>query len=217
MSLIFSGDEFNEGTDTILKILNQYQIKASFFLTGRFYANPENYPFIKNMINAGHYLGAHSDQHLLYCDWNKRDSLLITKAQFDTDLNEVYKKMSSFGIRKENASYFLPPYEWYNKEINVWTSNHALQLINFTPGTLTTADYTFPEMGKRYRPSDKILASVVSYYKQQINGLNGFIMLIHLGAGPQRKDKFYHKLPVLLDSLLTEGYQFKKINELLEQ
>ncbi|MFC6100568.1 polysaccharide deacetylase family protein [Olivibacter domesticus] len=217
MSLIFSGDEFNEGTDTILKILNQYQIKASFFLTGRFYANSENYPFIKNMINAGHYLGAHSDQHLLYCDWNKRDSLLITKAQFDTDLNEVYKKMSSFGIRKENASYFLPPYEWYNKEINVWTSNHALQLINFTPGTLTTADYTFPEMGKRYRPSDKILASVVSYYKQQINGLNGFIMLIHLGAGPQRKDKFYHKLPVLLDSLLTEGYQFKKINELLEQ
>lgn len=217
MSLIFSGDEFNEGTDTILKILDQHQIQASFFLTGRFYANPENYPFIKNMINAGHYLGAHSDQHLLYCDWNKRDSLLITRAQFDTDLNEVYKKMRSFGIRKENAPYFLPPYEWYNKEINVWTSNHALQLINFTPGTLTTADYTFPEMGKRYRPSDKILASVVSYYKEKINGLNGFIMLIHLGTGPQRKDKFYHKLPVLLDSLLIEGYQFKKINELLEQ
>lgn len=217
MSLIFSGDEFAEGTDTILKILNQYQIKSSFFLTGRFYANPKNYPFIKNMIKAGHYVGAHSDQHLLYCDWNKRDSLLVTKTQFDADLEEVYKKMTSFGIRKEDARYFLPPYEWYNKEINVWTSNHALQLINFTPGTLTTADYTLPEMGKRYRSSKKIFDSVVSYYEQQKNGLNGFIMLIHLGAGPKRKYKFYHKLPVLLDSLLTEGYQFKRINELLEQ
>jgi peptidoglycan/xylan/chitin deacetylase (PgdA/CDA1 family) len=72
-------------------------------------------------------------------------------------------------------------------------------------------------MGTRYRSSDKIFDSVVSYCKQQKNGLNGFIMLIHLGAGPKRADKFYHKLPMLLDSLLAEGYRFKKINELLEQ
>jgi len=31
-------------------------------------------------------LGPHSDQHLLYCDWDKRDSLLVTREDFRIDL-----------------------------------------------------------------------------------------------------------------------------------
>ena len=33
-----------------------------------------------------HYLGPHSDEHLLYNDWNNRDSLLVTHEQFIADM-----------------------------------------------------------------------------------------------------------------------------------
>lgn len=217
LALLFSGDEFAEGTDTILKILNQQGIRASFFLTGRFLDNKRNHPAILNMKRQHHYIGAHSDGHLLYCDWNKRDSLLIDEETFHNDLNSVYKKLGLFGVEKEDAVFFLPPYEWYNKEISRWTRKHGLQLINFTAGTLTTADYTFPSMGDKYRTSDRILNSVSTYMEQHTEGLNGFMMLIHLGTDPQRRDKFYNRLPFLLEMLRQKGYQFERVDKLLAQ
>ncbi|WP_222852122.1 polysaccharide deacetylase family protein [Olivibacter sp. SDN3] len=213
--MIFSGDEYTEGLETILDVLKDNQVKASFFFTGRLYANRENKPSIERIINDGHYIGAHSDQHLLYCDWKKRDSLLVTEKEFSDDLNEVYRKMQAFGIDKQKAAYFLPPYEWYNSEISKWTTKHHLQLINFTPGTLTAADYTYPEMENSYRSSEVILNSIFHYEKESSTDLNGFIMLIHVGAGPKRKDKFYNKLPHLLNKLMEKGYNFKRIDELL--
>ncbi|MCL4639356.1 MULTISPECIES: polysaccharide deacetylase family protein [Olivibacter] len=216
IALIFSADEFSEGATTILRQLQQQNIKASFFLTGRFLDNPINEPLILKMLEDQHYIGAHSDQHLLYCDWTNRDSLLIDRRTFDQDLSKVYYKLKRFGIDKTKAPLFLPPYEWYNKEISEWTSNHGLQLINFTPGTLTTADYTTPDMGKRYRSSEVIYESVLSFMKQDIHELKGFIMLIHLGVGPHRKDKFYNRLPSLINTLLDNGYRFERIDELLK-
>ena len=41
---------------------------------------------VKRMIADKHYVGPHSDRHLLYIPWENRDSLLITRKQFDEDL-----------------------------------------------------------------------------------------------------------------------------------
>ncbi|HRF17331.1 MAG TPA: polysaccharide deacetylase family protein, partial [Chitinophagaceae bacterium] len=110
--------------------------------TGRFYRNKEFSKVIQQLRKDGHYLGAHSDQHLLYCDWNKRDSLLVTKKQFRFDLADNYTEMTRHHIDVQKATFFLPPYEWYNDSIAAWTKELQLQLINYTPGTLSHADYT---------------------------------------------------------------------------
>jgi hypothetical protein len=50
LALVFTGDEFAEGADFIIKTLKQEKIKASFFFTGRFLDNPlfqKIYPTIK--------------------------------------------------------------------------------------------------------------------------------------------------------------------------
>jgi len=156
----------------------------------------------------GHYLGAHSDQHLLYCDWGKRDSLLVTRQQFVSDLLANYKAMERFGIERSAAPYFLPPYEWYNDSISAWTRQLGFQLINFTPGTLTHADYTTPSM-KNYRSSDVILKSVYDS-----KNLNGFIMLMHIGAGPERKDKLHDRLGELIGWMKKKGYEIVPLHEL---
>jgi peptidoglycan/xylan/chitin deacetylase (PgdA/CDA1 family) len=164
----------------------------------------------------GHYLGAHSDDHLLYCDWVKRDSLLVTREQFNHDLKLNYLRMEEFGIFKADTPYFLPPYEWYNASIVNWTAQQGLQLVNFSPGTRSAADYTYPELGKSYRPSDEIYESILNLEEKDPNGLNGFILLIHIGTDPRRTDKFYLKLPELIKELKGRGYTFERIDEMLD-
>jgi endoglucanase len=212
--LVFTGDEFADGAEVIAEVLKKRDIRASFFLTGNFYRNKKFAKVIKRLKTDRHYLGAHSDKHLLYADWIKRDSLLVSEHEFKRDLKRNYKRMERFGIEKMDAAYFIPPYEWYNKSIAEWTDDLDLTLVNFSPGTLSTADYTYPEM-KNYRSSDEIYRSVITYEDKNFSGLNGFILLIHIGTDERRTDKFYLKLDTLLNELVSKGYSFLKIDELL--
>jgi peptidoglycan/xylan/chitin deacetylase (PgdA/CDA1 family) len=211
--LIFTGGDYNDGGVHILSTLKKFNIKAHFFFTGDFYRNSENQALIHSLRNNGHYLGAHSDRHLLYASWENRDSLLITKDQFITDLKNNYSEMKKFGIKSEDAPYFLPPYEWYNNKISSWTKELGLTLINFTPGTFSNADYTTPEMSKSYRNSEEIFDSILKYEKEDPKGLNGFMLLFHIGTHQNRTDKFYSKLDDLIGNLTGKGYSFTLFNQ----
>lgn len=216
IALVFTGHEYGEGGHFIDSLLLKERIQASFFFTGDFYRNEQFRPLIKGLRRRGHYLGAHSDKHLLYCDWSKRDSLLISEQQFSLDLADNYAAMAAHGIEANKAKFFLPPYEWYNDSIAVWTRRLGMQLINYTPGTRSTADYT-TQKDKNYRDSETIFNSITGYEAAMPSGLNGFILLLHAGAGPGRTDKFYYKLPELIKNLKTKGYQFVRIDELLKE
>ncbi len=216
LALVFTGDEFADGAEKIISALGEHTAKASFFFTGRFYRNSAFESVISKLVGQGHYLGAHSDEHLLYCDWNNRDSLLISKQTFTTDLENNYREMARFGIQKQDARYFLPPYEWYNDTIAAWTADLDLQLINHTRGTLSHADYTVPNMSN-YRSSKEIFDSIAAFEESHDDGLNGFILLIHIGTAPERKDKFYNYLSTLIVELKNKGYSFSRIDELFEK
>jgi peptidoglycan/xylan/chitin deacetylase (PgdA/CDA1 family) len=214
IALVFTGDEFADGGNFIAQSLRQQKIKASFFLTGRFYSHPAFKQIIQQLKRDGHYLGPHSNQHLLYCDWNNRDSLLVTKEGFTRDLLANLDIMHGKDINMSRVKYFLPPYEWYNDTIAKWSNETSLQLINYTPGTLSHADYTTPA-DKNYRSSEIIYQSIIDFEKNLASGLSGFILLMHVGTDPKRTDKFYKKLPQLIDYLKHKGYQFKTVDELL--
>jgi peptidoglycan/xylan/chitin deacetylase (PgdA/CDA1 family) len=209
--LIFTGHEYNDGGEHIRKILKQHDIRAHFFFTGDFYRAEQNTGLLKNLITDGHYLGAHSDKHLLYSPWENRDSLLIGKQEFIDDLKNNYRAMAEFGITKAKARLFLPPYEWYNETISNWTDALGLVLINYTAGTLSNADYTSPDLGEKYIASKTIYTSILDYEDQSRFGLNGFFLLLHIGVTPQRPDKFYYQLNDLIVELIERGYRFTTI------
>lgn len=48
------------------------------------------------------------------------------------------------------------------------------------------------------------------------NGLNGFILLIHIGTDPRRTDKFYNYLPTLINELKNRGYEFERVDQMLK-
>ncbi len=205
--LAFTADEFFEGGEFVLKTLQKNGIKASFFVTGNFLRNPEYNVITKKIIAGGHFVGAHSDRHVLYCDWQKRDSTLVGLEEFKTDLENNFTELKKFSVQPENARFFMPPFEWYNRQIVDWSRNLGLDVINFTPGTGTNADYTTPEM-VNYKSSETIMERLLKFETENIQGLNGAILLIHPGTEANRTDKFYLKLDELIKTITKKGYRF---------
>ena len=215
VALVFTGDEFGDGLPAITKALSKHHITGSFFFTGRFYRNPTFQPAIKQLHQQHNYLGPHSNAHLLYADWTHRDSTLITADSFHTDLQNNLAAIHALGIDTTGPHYFIPPYEWWNDTVAAWSRTIGWQVINFTPGIRTNADYTYPEMGSSYLGSDDILQSLRQYQSARPAGLNGAIILIHSGTDPRRKDKLYNRLDQLLNWLQSNGYRCVPIQKLL--
>ena len=208
IDFVFTAADKADGAERIISTLRKYNIKGGFFFTGEFF---EMYPdVVRRLVAEGHYVGSHSYGHLLYAPWGSRDSLLVIKQEFEEDIFKSYKVLREFGIT--DAPYFIPPYEHYNATISSWARQLGLQVINYTPGTLTNGDYTTPEM-KRYFSSKEILGRIWEYERTDPNGLNGHIMLIHFGTDPARTDKFYDKLPGLIRELRRKGYSFTPLKD----
>jgi hypothetical protein len=87
--------------------------------------------------------------------------------------------------------------------------------VNYTPGIRSTADYT-GEADTNFVSSQAIFDSILAKEQEDTNGLNGFLLLLHLGSGPSRADKFHPRFGSLMDYLASKEYQFVRADELLE-
>ena len=217
IAIVFTSDGYSDGYEIIRSTLKKRNAKGSFFFTGNAYRLPEFEEMVNNLKEDGHYLGAHSDKHLLYCAWENRDSLFVTKEEYIADIENNYAEMQKIGISKSDAPYYIPAYEYYNDTISAWTAELGLQLVNFTGGTGSNADYTTPDMGDKYRDSQTIFNNILKFEAEKQNGLNGFMLLIHFGVDPRRTDKLYNLMDELIVELKNRGYSFVDVIELLEQ
>lgn len=73
-----------------------------------------NEDLVKDIAKNGHSVGAHSDKHLLYCDWTKRDSLLLSENHIKEDILHSLQSLKKLEIRQK---YFMPLFERYNKKV----------------------------------------------------------------------------------------------------
>lgn len=218
LALVFTGDEFGEGILHIRKTLQQEKVSASFFLTGRFYRNPAFRKEIWLLQKDGHLLGPHSDQHVLYNDWKRRDSTLVSRDSLLQDLRNNLAAMRAIGLSDEVAGgWYIPPYEWWNEEVAGWLNESGVRLFSCSPGLATPADYTFPAMGASYKSNQQIRAQLAKVLEQSPERINGAVILIHVGTDPGRKEKLYHELGDIIRSLRQKGYRFRRIDELLGQ
>jgi endoglucanase len=214
LTLVFTGGSFGDGGDDIRRVLRETGVKAGFFFTGDFYRTPEFAAVIRGLVADGHYLGPHSDRHLLYCDWNDRTKTLVSREAFREDLAANFREMERFGVSRQKGHLFIPPYEWFNRAIADWSRELDLRLFNYTPGTSSNADYTTPGTPE-YLDSKTIYDRILATEEKDPAGLNGFILLIHIGTDPARTDKFYRLLGDLIRELKKRGYEFVRIDELL--
>ena len=213
IALIFTGGDYGEGSGHVLDTLKKLGVKAGMFVTGDFVRKAEHGPYLKRMVAEGHYLGPHSDKHLLYCPWEDREKTLVTEAEFKADLSKNIEDLKKFGaLAGPGPVYFIPPYEWYNNDQSRWAGEMNVLLFNFSPGSGSNRDY-MPESEKRFVSSQKIFDDILAYEKKDPAGLNGYVLLLHLGA--DRKDKMYLFLEPLVNELRGRGYEFVRVDELI--
>lgn len=214
IALIFTGGEFGEGAGSILDQLAERNVKAGFFVTGDFIRQPDLIPHLRRMVAEGHYLGPHSDAHPLYCPWDDRSRTLVTEEFFAADLRKNIDDLRALGAMPDRGRvvYFIPPYEWYNRDQTAWSRKMGVLLFNFTPGSGSNRDWA-PEGHKSFAASQKIFDDILAYEQKDPHGLNGFILLLHLGS--QRQDKMHPYVGPLIDELRRRGYAFIRIDEML--
>lgn len=209
--LCFTADEMFNGAKTILDILSKNRIKGNFFLTGNCLRMDEHKDVIGRIVAEGHYLGGHSDGHVLYADWGGDRPSLMTADSIATDLKANYAELAKFGITPQKARWFLPPYEHYNTSSVQAIEAMGIRLVNYTPGIGTPADYTTPDM-KSYRKAQTLIDGLYKFEKDA--GLNGALLLIHPGISQARpeSERLYNRLDEIVKYLKKKGYSFGKLD-----
>jgi peptidoglycan/xylan/chitin deacetylase (PgdA/CDA1 family) len=212
MALVFTGDEYGEGAAAILDALKERGLYASFFLTGNFLRNEEFAPVVERMIAEGHYVGPHSDGHLLYASWDDRARSTIDEATFAADLQKNLAELRAVGAAPEGATvFFVPPFEWYNRDQVEWSRKLGVEVVNLTPGPGANRDYA-PEGDDAFVPARQIYDDVLAFDDESPDGINGVLLLMHLGSG--RMDPFHPLVGELCDELVHRGYEPVRVDQL---
>ncbi len=207
--LVFSADSMFEGAPVMLEAMDQRGIKGNFFFTGNFLDREENSDIIKKIIDSRHYVSGHSNRHLLLADWDSERTPLVTIDSLLTDVDSNFMALERYGVNRDSARWFLPPYEWIaGIQTKALRDSLGLEVINPTPGIQIFRDYTTPDMPD-YHSSDSIIRQLFDFERNR--SLNGAFLIIHLGTQDARTDKLYNHAPMLLDSLLVLGYTFERL------
>lgn len=212
LALLFTADEHVDGAESILQTMQARDLPASFFLTGKALDASEMRSWTRRAIAAGHYVGPHSDGHLLYAPWDDRQKSLVDKPRFQADLYRNLAELRELGAAPKEPVYLVPPYEWYNAEHTAWAKELGCQVISFTPGSGSHRDFA-PEGHAAFRPTEELIREVLDFEVQSEDGLNGHLLLLHLGT--TRKDKVYAKLGMLIDQFRARGYVFVRVDKLI--
>ena len=156
IALTFDAAWGNEDLDSILNTLKQYNVRATFFLTGGWI---ENYPSdVKRIYEEGHDIGSHSENH-------KNMSQLSTE-DCTSELLTVHKRLQTLlGIE---TNLFRPPYGDYNNDVINTATACGYYSIQWSVDSLDWKDYG----------TDSIITTVTNHPELK----NGAIILLHNGA-----------------------------------
>jgi polysaccharide deacetylase family sporulation protein PdaB len=156
VSLSFDAAWTNEDTSEILEILDQYKVKATFFMTGEWV---EKYPKdVKAIAAAGHDLGNHSENHKQMSD--------LPKNECEEEIMMAHNRVKELtGIEMK---LFRAPYGDYNNKIVGTARECGYFTIQWNVDSYDWKDYGV----------DSILSKTVDNRKLG----SGSILLFHVGT-----------------------------------
>ena len=175
-------------TPKILDLLDEYQIKATFFVLGKYV---ELYPeIIKRQIDEGHEIGNHTFSHI---NVNKSSNKIVIEEFERTQI-----AISS--ITQVEPKILRPPYGILNEKIIDFANKNDCAIILWSQ-TRDPKDWSNPEA--------KIIAdTILSQVK------NGDVILLHDYVYFDESHTL-EALKVILPELKDRGYKFVTISELM--
>ena len=156
VSLSFDAAGGNEDTADILKILDKYNVKVTFFMTGGWV---EKYPDdVKAIAAAGHDLGNHSENH--------KQMSTLSKEECAEELMKAHNKVKK--LTGKDMILFRPPYGDYNNTVIDVVNENGYHCIQWDVDSLDWKDYGV----------DSIINTVLNHKHLG----SGSIILCHNGA-----------------------------------
>ena len=156
VALSFDAAWGNEDTQQILDILEQYDVKVTFFMTGGWV---EKFPDdVKKIQEAGHDLANHSENHKNMSQLNDSDC--------QNELMKVHNKVKE--LTGVEMNLFRPPYGDYDDHVIQNATSCGYYTIQWDVDSLDWKDYG--------------AESIIKTVTEHKNLRNGSIILMHNGA-----------------------------------
>jgi peptidoglycan/xylan/chitin deacetylase (PgdA/CDA1 family) len=214
IAITFDAGSDDSNTHQILGVLQNCNLHCTLFLTGKFM---EKYPeLVKEMVAAGHEIANHTYSHprLTTYSQNSQHDLLpgITRDYLQTQLQKtdsVFFTISGSHLKP----YWRAPFGEYNNDILTWAAEAGYLHIYWT-GSFDTHDWVADESSSLYQTPVEIYDSIMTEEKASLHGLNGVIILMHLGS-QRNGNHIYQMLPRLIKSMRDRGYDTVNITQLL--
>ncbi len=187
VALTFDDGPTKYATDEILRILDEKNVKATFYLMGQ--SIDENFPLAKSIVSSGHEIGNHSFSH---------SRMLLKSYRFiRNEIDDTDALIRESGYVGEIT--FRPPYgkklfllPYYLKQ-----TNRQTVMWDIAPEANLGKDATTHE----------ITEFVVN------NTQPGSIILLHVMY--QSRKQVMASVPEIIDQLKSEGYEFVTVSNLL--
>lgn len=182
-------------TQGILDVLDKYNVKATFFVTG---AYPNYASYISEEHKRGHAIGLHTYSH-------KYDVLYSSEDAYFNDLNAVSDVVyNQIGIRSKLIRF-------PGGGSNTISSKYTTGIMTSLTAKVRTVGYQYYDWnsengdGRSGMTADDLVATAIS------SGGNKetIMMLLHDGAGSQETVK---ALPRIIEHFKNKGYTFKPID-----
>jgi peptidoglycan/xylan/chitin deacetylase (PgdA/CDA1 family) len=177
-------------TVKVLDILQQYHIRATFFLVGK---NVERYPdIVLRILNGGHLIGSHTYSHN---PW----SSMKTPKQISSELDMSSSAICS--ITGNAPHFFRPPFGWESPWMSKEYRSKGYTIVKWT---IDPKDWQ--------HPSPEIIVNRIL-----TNLKSDAIILLHDGhqtkASPNVQETI-RALPVIIEKLEERGFRFVTIDQI---
>ena len=173
-------------TVSILKSLAEYNIKATFFITGK--DAEEHSELVQKIIHEGHEIGNHSFSH---------KSLIFRSIIFIiNEIEKTDKILKNLGVKGE--IYFRPPYGRIGAIARMVLRKMRKKIILWDNGPKDFKCLSCEEV------VDKVLKKLKP----------GSIIVLHDGGGVDRSITV-KAVDMLIPEILKKGYKFQTVSELI--
>lgn len=191
VALTFDDGPNEPYTSEVLKILSNYNIKATFFLIGK---NVEYYPETTGKIfAAGHIIANHSYSH----------DRILAMEDLKTIQEEVERTQEAvFRLTGRRPNLFRPPHGIKSPNLLSVLKEHGLVAVCWSD---MTGDFRNPDI-------QKIVKKIVS------RADSGGIIVLHDGDKTKHGSDRSHTvkaLPYIIEALQKKGYRFVTVPELI--
>jgi peptidoglycan-N-acetylglucosamine deacetylase len=187
VALTFDDGPTPQLTDEILRVLQEQDVKATFFLIG---GELENHPEEgRKIVAAGHEIGNHSYSHTRM--------ILVTPSFVKEEIEKTDALIRAAGYEK--PAHFRPPYGKKLFALPFYLSQNDRRTVTWD---------VEPESSREIAENSEAIARHVLD-----NTNNGSIILLHVMYDPQKKSLTAVK--PIIEGLKQKGFRFVTVSELM--